>query len=366
MKGAIAAGHPLTAEAGARVLAEGGNAVDACVAAAFAAWVAESPLTGPGAGGFALVRPADGRPAQVADFFVATPGRGHPTREAAEMEAIDVGFGDSETTQVFRIGEASCAVPGAAAGLAAVHDAYGQLPWAELLRPAIELARDGIELTKPQAHLHAILDLILRHADEGRHLYSRPDGARLQPGDTLALPDLADTLERIAAEGADAFYRGELAEAIAETAAAGGGTLTVRDLEEYEVAWREPVHVRYHGHEVISNPPPSSGGLLIAYGLGLLERIGRGESRSTSRRWPRSCASRHAPAVARSSRISTAASCRAVCCRRAGSRRALHGSSPRCPERRNRPARAGRRTSRPSTPRATRLRCPPRQALARA
>ena len=147
------------------------------------------------------MRPADGRPAQVADFFVATPGRGHPTREAAEMEAIDVGFGDSETTQVFRIGEASCAVPGAAAGLAAVHDAYGQLPWAELLRPAIELARDGIELTKPQAHLHAILDLILRHADEGRHLYSRPDGARLQPGDTLALPDLADTLERIAAEG---------------------------------------------------------------------------------------------------------------------------------------------------------------------
>jgi len=280
VKGAIAAGHPLTAEAGARVLAEGGNAVDACVAAAFAAWVAESPLTGPGAGGFALVRPADGRPARVADFFVATPGRGSATREAAEMEAIDVGFGDSETTQVFRIGEASCAVPGAAAGLAAVHDAYGQLPWVELLQPAIELARDGVELTRPQAHLHAILDLILRHADEGRRLYSRPDGSRLQPGDTLALPDLAETLERIAAEGADAIYRGELAAAIAETAGEGGGTLTVQDLEEYEVAWREPVHVRYHDHEVISNPPPSSGGLLIAYGLGLLERVGRGAAGS--------------------------------------------------------------------------------------
>src|SRR5436190_15090502 len=107
VKGAVAAGHALTAAAGARVLEEGGNAVDACVAAAFAAWVAESPLTGPGAGGFALVLPADGRPARVADFFVATPGRGHPTHEAVEMEAIDVGFGDSETTQVFRIGAAS-------------------------------------------------------------------------------------------------------------------------------------------------------------------------------------------------------------------------------------------------------------------
>jgi gamma-glutamyltranspeptidase / glutathione hydrolase len=276
VKGAIGAGHLLTAEAGARVLAEGGNAVDACVAATFAAWVAESPLTGPGAGGFALIRPADGRPARVADFFVATPGRGRPAGEAAEMEAIDVGFGDSETTQVFHIGEASCAVPGAAAGLAAVHGAYGQLPWAELVQPAIELARGGFELSRAQAHLHAILDLILRHADEGRRLYSRPDGSRLQPGDHFELPELARTLEQIAAEGASALYRGEVAEAIAETVAQGGGTLTLQDLAEYEVAWREPVHVTYHGHEVISNPPPSSGGILIAYGLGLLERIGGG------------------------------------------------------------------------------------------
>src|SRR3954451_18818931 len=122
MKGAVAAGHPLTAGAGARVLEEGGNAVDACVAASFAAWVAESPLTGPGAGGFALVLPADGRPPRVADFFVSTPGRGRPVPPEAQMHAIDVGFGgDSDTTQVFNIGAASCAVPGAAAGLEAGH-----------------------------------------------------------------------------------------------------------------------------------------------------------------------------------------------------------------------------------------------------
>ena len=135
MKGAIAAGHALTARAGARVLEEGGNAVDACVAAGFAGWVAESPLTGPGAGGFALVAPRGGAP-RVADFFVATPGLGRPELKGAEMHAIDVGFGgDSETTQVFRIGGASCAVPGTTAGLEAVHQAYGRLPWAEVWRP---------------------------------------------------------------------------------------------------------------------------------------------------------------------------------------------------------------------------------------
>src|SRR5262249_56627764 len=88
VKGAVAAGHARTAAAGARVLEEGGNAVDACVAAAFAAWVAESPLTGPGAGGFALVLPADGRPARRADFFVATPGLGRPVPPGAAIEAI--------------------------------------------------------------------------------------------------------------------------------------------------------------------------------------------------------------------------------------------------------------------------------------
>jgi gamma-glutamyltranspeptidase/glutathione hydrolase len=270
----------LTARAGARVLEEGGNAVDACVAAGFAGWVAESPLTGPGAGGFALVAPRDGPP-RVADFFVATPGLGRPELRGAEMHAIDVGFGgDSETTQIFRIGGASCAVPGTTAGLQAVHEAYGRLPWREVVAPAIELARAGVELSRPQAHLHAILDLILRHTAEGRRLYSRPDGSRLQPGDVLRLPDLAGTLERIAEEGAAALYHGDLARRIASTVEEGGGRLTVDDLAAYEVIWREPVHVPFAGFEVISNPPPSSGGILIAYGLALLERIGAGERRT--------------------------------------------------------------------------------------
>ena len=281
MNGAVAAGHPLTAEAGARVLAEGGNAVDACVAAAFAAWVTESPLTGPGAGGFALVRPADGRPPRVADFFVAEPGLGRRVESPLEMEAVDIGFGGaSETTQVFRVGGGSCAVPGAAAGLEAVHRAYGSLPWPELLAPARELARDGVQLNRAQAHLHAILDLILRYDAEGHRLYSRADGSRLQPDDVLRLPDLAATLELIAAEGASGLYRGELARQVVATVEAAGGSLSAEDLAAYRVIWRRPVGARFHGYDVLSNPPPSSGGILIAYGLAILEQLGDADSGS--------------------------------------------------------------------------------------
>ena len=273
MNGAVAAGHPETAAAGARALAEGGNAVDACVAAAFASWIAESPLTGPGAGGFALVRPA-GRPARVADFFVSEPGLGRSRRAAAEMEAVDIGFGGgADTTQVFRIGGASCAVPGAGAGLEALHRTYGRLPWREVLAPALELAQTGVELNRAQARLHAILDLILRHTDEGRRLYSRPDGSRLQPGDVLRLADLGGTLEQIAVEGAGCLYRGDLGRRVVATVGAEGGILSTDDLVAYRVIWRRPVGTRFRGHEVISNPPPSSGGVLIAYGLALLDRL---------------------------------------------------------------------------------------------
>ena len=187
MKGAIAAGHPLTAEAGARILAEGGNAVDACIAAALASWVAESPLTGPGGGGFMLVHRARDGADRLLDFFVAVPGLGRP-RRPAEMESIDINF-DGGNSQIFHIGAGSCAVPGAAAGLEAAHRAFGSLPWALLFGPALELAREGVELTRPQAYLHAILDLILRHTPESRRIYG--DEARLVAGDRLVMDDLS-------------------------------------------------------------------------------------------------------------------------------------------------------------------------------
>src|SRR5581483_7537611 len=118
---------------------EGGNAVDACIAAAFASWVVESPLTGPGGGGFMLVHRARDRSTRLLDFFVAVPGLGR-ARTVGAMDEVAVDF-DSETAQVFHIGSASCAVPGNGAGLEAAHRSFGSLPWAQLVEPAIELAR---------------------------------------------------------------------------------------------------------------------------------------------------------------------------------------------------------------------------------
>src|SRR5919199_5375631 len=127
-------------------MAAGGNAVDACVAAGFASWVAESTLTGPGGGGFMLVHRAHDRGARLLDFFVAVPGRGLPPHERAQMEEVDVDF-DRETSQVFHIGAPSAAVPGTAAGLEAAHRAYGKLPWREPVAPPVGAPRGGLRPT---------------------------------------------------------------------------------------------------------------------------------------------------------------------------------------------------------------------------
>jgi gamma-glutamyltranspeptidase / glutathione hydrolase len=275
MRGAVAAGHPLTAQAGARVLEAGGNAVDAAVGAALVSWVAESPLTGPGAGGFMLVHRARDRSTRVFDFFVAVPGLGLAKRELADMDRVDVDFSGG-STQVFHIGAASCAVPGAALGLEQAHQSFGRLPWRDLFQPAIDLARNGVELNKGQAYLHAILDLILRHTPESRAVYEH-NGERLVAGDTLIQEDLAGTLELLADEGAQLLYTGDLADAISKHVHDHGGCITPRDLKEYRVIRRRPVSASFCGDEFLSNPPPSAGGVLIAYGLPLLEEIGPGE-----------------------------------------------------------------------------------------
>jgi gamma-glutamyltranspeptidase/glutathione hydrolase len=273
MKGAVAAGHPLTAEAGARILTEGGNAVDACVAAGFASWVVESPLAGPGGGGFMLVHRAGERSARLLDFFVAVPGLGRRRPGRAAMEEVDVDF-DRETSQLFRIGPASVAVPGTAAGLGAAHRAYGSLPWRRLVEPAIELARGGFEMTTAQAYLHTLLDAILRHTSEGSRVYGN-GASRLAAGDRVRLSDLAGTLELIAEQGAAAVYRGDLARAVLRHVREAGGELTQADLDAYRVIVRRPVVASFRGRAFVANSPPSAGGVLIAYGLRLLERLGK-------------------------------------------------------------------------------------------
>ncbi|HEY8705621.1 MAG TPA: gamma-glutamyltransferase [Gaiellaceae bacterium] len=260
MKGAIAAGHPLTAQAGARVLEAGGNAVDACIAAAFTSWVCESPLTGPGGGGFMLVHDARDGKTRLYDFFVAVPAAARATGELLEL-AVDF---DGDTQQLFRTGAAAVAVPGTALGLEAAHRRWGTVPWAELAAPAARLAREGVELTPAQAYLHRILDGLLRHSPEGDAMYG---GRALTAGERFAVPELGETLERIGENGAEALYGGELARAMVEHVQAGGGTLALEDLAGYRVVRRRPLAVSYRGHEFRSNPPPSSGGLLVALGL---------------------------------------------------------------------------------------------------
>lgn len=273
MRGAVAAGHPLTAQAGAETLADGGNAVDACIAAAFVSWVTESPLTGPGAGGFMLVHRARDCSDRVLDFFVSIPGRGLDKPGDARMVEVDVPF-DERTTQLFRIGPASCAVPGTVAGLGEAHRLYARLPWPALIAPAVEVAREGVPLNRQQAFLHSILDVALRAGAEGQKIYGR--SAPLAEGDTLRMPDLADTLEQLATAGPREFYEGELARRISAAVRAEGGPLTEADLAAYRVIRRRPVRAEFAGHELVSNPPPSSGGLLIAFALRLLDRLGPG------------------------------------------------------------------------------------------
>src|SRR5215211_7150837 len=219
MKGAIAAGHPLTAEAGADVLRAGGNAVDACIAAAFVSWVTESPLTGPGGGGFMLVYRAREHAANLFDFFVSLPGAGLGPAERAALEDVDVDF-DGSTHQIFHVGAASAAVPGAPLGLESVYRRYGSLPWAALIEPAIEVARSGVELTRQQAYLRAI--------------YGR-DGERLVAGDRLVLSDLAVALEVLRDKGAKELYTGEVGRLIAADQAGRGGAITLEDLAAYRV-----------------------------------------------------------------------------------------------------------------------------------
>jgi gamma-glutamyltranspeptidase / glutathione hydrolase len=269
MRGVVAAGHPLTAEAGARVLRDGGNAVDAAVCAVLASFALESPLTGFGAGGFMMVH--RGGETALLDFFVAAPGKDRIERRA-ELSPVPVHF-DPETIQTFYVGPASCGVPGTAAGLELALGRFGSAPLAELVLPAIGLAREGAPVNAEQAYILDILAPIHDRLPGTRELYA-PQGHTLREGELFRFPQLAEALERFGSEGAEPFYRGEIAADLSAFIAAGGGTLGQEDLATYEAIERAPIRAAFRGTEVLTNPPPSSGGILIAFCLGLLERLG--------------------------------------------------------------------------------------------
>jgi gamma-glutamyltranspeptidase / glutathione hydrolase len=269
MPGVVAAGHPESAEAGATALRAGGNAVDAAVAAVLASFAVESPLTGLGAGGFMTVHA--GGETTLLDFFVAAPGLDGAPR-TAELAPVEVVF-DTETVQTFYVGPVSCGVPGTPAGLTEALRRFGSMPLAELVAPAIRLARDGAPVNHEQAYVLQILAPIHERLPGTRELYA-PEGRTLREGETFRFPELAEALERFAAEGAEPFYRGEIAAALSDFVIEHGGTLGRGDLDAYATIERPPVHAHFRGTEVLTNPPPSAGGTLIAYAMDRLEALG--------------------------------------------------------------------------------------------
>jgi gamma-glutamyltranspeptidase/glutathione hydrolase len=268
-RGVVAAGHHLTAEAGARVLREGGNAVDAAIAAVLTSCVTESPLTGLGAGGYMLIH--DGGQSTLLDFFVAV-GGADGTRNRDELLPISIAFTET-SSQVFHIGAASVGVPGTPAGLEEASRRFGRAPLAELAAPAAALARDGVTLTAGQAYFIEILAPILTNYPECAAVYA-PGGRLLREGDTWRFPELGDAIERLGSDGATPFYGGDLGRALSDWVLERGGTLGRDDLAAYEPILREPVQANFAGRQVLSNPPPASGGILIAFALELLERSG--------------------------------------------------------------------------------------------
>lgn len=289
-KGAVASGHSATCRAAATVLEDGGNAFDAALAAMCTACVAEPMLGSLGGGGFLLARPTSGPLADQAivyDFFAQTP-RQRRSDENIEFFPIIADFGP--TTQEFHIGMGSIATPGTVKGLFEAHRDLGYMPLRQIVEPAVTLAREGVRIDAMQAYTLQILRPILASRETVRTLFTRRGGSGewLGDGDILRLPEMADALEIMAIEGEDLFYRGEIARAIADDSAADGGFLIRADLENYRVERRAALTLDIFGAKLYLNPPPSTGGILIAFALELLRdgdlpTLGFGTTRSIQR-----------------------------------------------------------------------------------
>ena len=270
MPGVIAAGSELTAAAGAAMLQRGGNAVDAAVAAAFASFIAEIGVVHLGGSGIAhLYNPQSGR-SLVYDFFSNTPGLNGPQLPALDFNEVTIDFG--ATTQNFHLGRASVAVPGNIAGLCQMAEDYGRLPLATLLQPALKLAKEGLPLAKFQADTCTLLQPLYTHTAGMRAIFS-PNGRMIQPNEKLFVPDLYDTLQTLAREGAAYAQSGALGQAFIADQSANGGLITPDDLDHYQVYKLDSIRLPYRGYEILLPPPSSTGGVLTAFTLKLLSHF---------------------------------------------------------------------------------------------
>lgn len=280
MLGIVACGHPQTAAAAAEVLREGGNAFDAIVAAHFATCVSEPVLASLGGGGYLMAHAHQQQP-QVYDFFNQTPRQKRVSSEV-DFYPVTVDFGGA--CQEFHIGLGAVATPGSVRGMFQVHRDLCSLPMPRLLQPAIRLARQGVVFNQFQAYIFKLVAPIYTATPAARAIYSSacPDepGASgaddfinetlVREGQRLKQPEMADTLEELGREGDALFYEGELAESLVKMCRDQGGHLIREDLSNYQVIRRQPLMLSYRHARVYTNPPPSSGGILMAFALGLL------------------------------------------------------------------------------------------------
>lgn len=248
---------------GVAVLAAGGNAVDAAVASAFALAVTLPQAGNLGGGGFLLVRQPGGRPPVALDFRETAPARAG--------RDLFVGSDGKVDTRLARHSHRSVGVPGSVAGYAEALQRWGSWPLDRVIEPAIRLARDGFAMPRTLARDIGAATERLYHWPQSRAVVARPDGSAYAAGERFRQPDLANTLALIARDGPDGFYRGPIAVAIADEMRRHDGLIDEADLDAYRTVVREPVRGSYRGVEIVSMPPPSSGGVLLIQMLNVLE-----------------------------------------------------------------------------------------------
>ncbi len=267
--GMVAAQNHLSAEVGAEILEAGGNAVDAAIAVGFSLAVTLPRAGNLGGGGFMVIYEANSGAAVAIDYREMAPARA--TRDMYLDENGDV---DRERATFSHL---ASGVPGTVAGLYKAHEAFGRLPWKRILQPAIQQAREGVAISYDLAQqLRSRQERMCRNAATCGYFY-KPGGVPYEAGDILRQEDLAAVLMRIAEEGPDGFYKGQTARLIAAEMVRGGGLVDEASLAAYKPVVREPVRGTYRGYELITMPPPSSGGVHIVQMLNILEQFPVGE-----------------------------------------------------------------------------------------
>lgn len=253
----------VAAEVGLQVLKEGGNAVDAGVAVALALAVTLPRAGNLGGGGFMMVHDAESGETRAIDYREMA-----PASATRDMYLDAEGNADSKLSRFHGL---AVGVPGTVAGMQLALETYGTMTLEQAAAPAIKLAEDGIVVTADLADSLKALEKRLKTWPASATIFFKEDGSFYEPGDLIKQPDLAATLKTIAAEGPDGFYKGEVAEKIAASVQEAGGSMTVEDLANYKAVIREPVTGTYRGHEIVSMPPPSSGGTHIIQILNVME-----------------------------------------------------------------------------------------------